>query len=186
MFLDMRRSMRQVGAWLALTLMVAVAPVTRAQDAPQQARPVVDATLDSMRGGQRSLRDERGRVVVLFYEDRAFVEVNDAFKGELTRFVTDNRLGDRVRTYGVANLRDVGSVPETLVRSMIQPLVERWGSDILLDWRGAMRDPPFSFQTSAANTAIIDRDGHIVWRHVGPIDDATRRDFYRALRASLR
>lgn len=151
-----------------------------------EAGPVVDATLDSMRGGRRSLRDDRGRVVVLFYEDRPHVELNDAFKGELLRFVTDNRLGDRVATYGVANLGDVGMVPQTLVRSMIAPLVERWGSDILLDWEGVMRRAPFSFETAAANTAILDREGRIVWRHVGAMDDAHRREFYRALRAALR
>jgi len=151
-----------------------------------EAGPVVDATLDAMRGGRRSLHDDRGRVVVLFYEDRPHVELNDAFKGELLRFITDNHLGDRVTTYGVANLGDVGMVPESLVRSMIAPLVDRWGADILLDWQGVMRRAPFSFQTSAANTAIIDREGRIVWRHVGAMDDARKREFYRALRAALR
>lgn len=155
-----------------------------AQDAPEA--DVVDATLDSMRGGRRSLRDDRGRVIVLFYEDRPHVEDNDALKGELLRFVTDNGLADRVSTYGVANLGDVGMVPESLVRSMIAPLVDRWGADILLDWHGVMRRPPFSFQTHAANVAIVDREGHIVWRHVGTVDAPRRRDFYRALRAALR
>lgn len=137
--------------------------------------------------GHRTLSDERGRrVIVLFYEDRAHVEDNDAFKGELRRFVVDNHLEDRVVTYGVANLADVGVVPEALVRSMIAPAVERWGSDILLDWEGVMRRPPFSFRTAAANVAIVDRQGRLVWHHVGPIDDARRRDFYRALRAAMR
>lgn len=171
---------------LALSLGL-VAGALHAQDAPPpDGQAVVDATLDSMRGGRRSLRDDRGRVVVLFYEDRPHVEDNDAFKGELLRFVADNHLGDRMSTYGVANLGDVGMVPETLVRSMIAPLVDRWGSDILLDWEGVMRREPFSFATHAANTAIVDRAGHIVWRHVGTLDDAHRREFYRALRAALR
>lgn len=146
----------------------------------------VDATLDSMRGGQRSLAAERGRrVVVLFYEDRPHVEDNDVLKGELRRFVVDNRLDERVVLYGVANLGDVGIVPESIVREMIRPLLERWGTDILLDWRGVMRAAPFSFQTHAANVALIDRNGHIVWRHVGTLDSEQRRDFYRALRRAL-
>jgi len=171
----------------AVLVLAALVPASAQDVAPgAEAAPVVDATLDSMRGGRRSLRDDRGRVVVLFYEDRPNVELNDAFKGELSRFVTDNHLGDRVRTYGVANLGDVGMVPQSMVRSMIAPLVERWGSDILLDWEGVMRRPPFSFQTAAANTVILDREGRIIWRHVGVVDDARRRDFYRALRAALR
>lgn len=159
------------------------APVAEAQDA---LAPVVDATLDAMRGGQRSLAAERGRrVVVLFYEDRPHVEDNDVLKGELRRFVVDNHLDERVVLYGVANLADVGMVPQAMVRRMISPLVERWGSDILLDWRGVMRQAPFSFASDAANVAIIGRDGRIVWRHVGTVDSDRRREFYRALRGAL-
>lgn len=188
----MPRARFAVSALLAFACVAAAAAwprASRAQEVTPAAAeaPVVDATLDSMRGGRRALRDERGRrVVVLFYEDRPHVELNDAFKGEIRRFVVDNQLTDRVVTYGVANLADVGVVPETLVRSMIAPLVDRWGSDILLDWEGVMRREPFGFRTHAANTAIVDRGGRIVWRHVGRIEDAQRRDFYRTLRGALR
>lgn len=153
----------------------------------QEATPaIVDATLDSMQGGQRSLAAERGhRVVVLFYEDRDHVEDNSAFKGDLSRFVLDNHLDDRVVMYGVANLADVGMVPQTLVRQMIAPLVDRWGSDILLDWDGVMRRAPFSFPTAATTCAIIDRSGAITYRYTGVIDEAQRRTFYRMLRASI-
>lgn len=151
----------------------------------QDAEPV-DATLDSMRGGTRTLSAERGsRVVVLFYEDRPHVEDNDVLKGELGRFIADNHLETRVVSYGVANLADVGMVPESLVRSMVQPLVERWGADILLDWEGVMRRPPFSFETYATNVAIIDRTGRIVWRHTGTVEGETRTAFFRALRRAL-
>jgi hypothetical protein len=139
-----------------------------------------------MRGGQRSLATERGRrVVVLFYEDRPHLEDNHVLKGELHRFVVDNHLDDRLVLYGVANLGDVGMVPESFVREMIRPLLDRWGVDILLDWRGLMRNAPFSFQTNASNVAIIDRSGHIVWRHTGTLDSEQRRDFYRTLRRAL-
>lgn len=188
----MPRARSAVSALLALACLafaVASPGASRAQEATAAGAEsaVVDAALDSIRGGRRALRDERGRrVVVLFYEDRPHVELNDAFKGEIRRFVVDNQLTERIVTYGVANLGDVGMVPETLVRSMIAPLVDRWGSDILLDWEGVMRRAPFEFRTHAANTAIVDRAGHIVWRHVGRIEDAQRRDFYRTLRAALR
>lgn len=153
----------------------------------QDTTPPVDATLDSMRGGRRSLAAERGRrIIVLFYEDRPHVEDNDTFKGELRRFVDDNHLGDRVVIYGVANLGDVGVVPEALVRSMIEPLVDRWGSDILLDWDGVMRRAPFSFATHAANVGIVDREGHVTYRFTGTLAATERREFYRALRAALR
>jgi hypothetical protein len=170
-------------------LVVAVTPLG-AQDTPPSssavAPPVVDADLPSMHGRVR-LASERGRrAVVLFYEDRAHVYDNDAFKGELRRFVADNHLEDRAVLYGVANLGDVGMVPEALVRSMIQPAVDRWGSDIMLDWEGVMRRAPFGFATDAANVGIIDRQGRLVFRHVGPVTDASRTAAYRAFRAAVR
>jgi hypothetical protein len=154
--------------------------------ASQAEAPVVDASMPSMQGHRR-LSDERGRrAMVLFYEDRAHVYDNDAFKGEVRRYLADNHLEERLVLYGVANLADVGMVPEALVRSMIQPAVERWGSDILLDWDGVMRRPPFAFATDSANVGLIDRQGRLSFRHTGPMSESSRRDFYRALRAALR
>jgi hypothetical protein len=175
----------------AILSFVAIEAAVVAQDAPPSStspstQPVVDADLPSMQG-RIHLATERGRrTVVLFYEDRAHVYDNDAFKGELRRFVADNHLEDRAVLYGVANLADVGMVPETLVRSMIQPAVERWGSDIMLDWEGVMRRAPFGFATDSANVGIIDRQGRLVFRHAGPMTDASRREAYRAFRASVR
>lgn len=188
---------RTFPAWalLALVAALAVEPGAHAQEAsetgsaaPAEASgpPLVDADLPSMQG-RRRLADERGhRAVILFYEDRPHVYDNDAFKGEARRFVADNHLGDRVVLYGVANLGDVGMVPEALVRSMIQPAVERWGSDILLDWDGVMRRAPFGFTTNAANVGLVDRNGRLVYRHAGPMSPESSREFYRALRSALR
>lgn len=180
-------------AWVPMLVLgavvIAVTPLF-AQDAPPPssaaAPQLVDADLPSMQG-RVHLATERGRrAVVLFYEDRAHVYDNDAFKGELRRYVADNHLEDRAVLYGVANLGDVGMVPEALVRSMIQPAVERWGSDIMLDWEGVMRRAPFGFATDAANVGIIDRQGRLVFRHVGPVTDTSRTAAYRAFRAAVR
>lgn len=169
-----------VSCCMVLVALGGAAPA-RAQDAEP-----VDATLEAMRGGSVTLSAQRGRrVVVLFYEDRPYVEANDALKGELGRFLTDNHLEERLVTYGVANLADVGMVPRALVREMIRPLVDRWGADILLDWDGVMRRPPFDFATLAANVAIIDRTGRIVWRHTGVVEGDVRTAFFRALRRAL-
>lgn len=172
---------------LLIALVVGSASAQEAASRPAAAAsPQVDATLDAMRGGRRSLSAERGRrVVVLFYEDRPHVEDNDVLKGELNRFLRDNHLEERLVLYGVANLADVGAVPQALVREMIRPLVDRWNADILLDWQGVMRRAPFDFPTAAAVVAIIDREGRIVFRHSGPVGDAERRAFYRALRGAL-
>ncbi len=168
-----------VGSFFALPF---APPLAHAQDVPA----LVDATMEAMRGGSHTLSAERGhRAVVLFYDDRDHIEDNAVFKGDLERFIIDNHLDDRVITYGVANLADVGMVPHALVRSMISPLLDRFRTDILLDWDGVMRRPPFSFPTAATTCAIIDRSGAILYRYSGTIDEAQRRTFYRMLRAAI-
>ena len=158
-------------------------PTAHAQDAVPM---LVDATMEAMRGGSHTLSAERGhRAVVLFYDDRDHIEDNAAFKGDLERFIIDNHLDDRVVTYGVANLADVGMVPHALVRTMITPLLDRFRSDILLDWDGVMRRPPFSFPTAASTCAIVDRSGALLYQYTGVIDETQRRTFYRVLRAAL-
>lgn len=179
---------RDRGAWArrVLPALVAVGLFVGAAHAQEAAPTLVDGTFESMRGGQRTLSGERGRrIVVLFYEDRNHIDDNSTFKGDLQRFVVDNHLDDRVVVYGVANLGDVGAVPHALVRSMISPLLDRWGTDILLDWEGTMRAAPFSFPTDATTCAVVDRTGAIIYRHTGAIDDTERRAFYRVLRGSL-
>ncbi|MCS6857826.1 MAG: hypothetical protein NZM37_08955 [Sandaracinaceae bacterium] len=167
--------------------MLLVFSVHAQQPSPEsEDAPLVDASLPSIMGHRR-LSDERGkRVVVLFYEDKAHIYDNDAFKGELRRYVADNHLEDRVVLYGVANLGDVGSVPESLVRALIRPAVERWGADILLDWQGMMRKPPFRFETDASNVGLIDREGRLRFRYTGVMTEESKKQFYRILRLSLR
>jgi hypothetical protein len=152
-----------------------------------QLEPPVHATLDSMRGGRRSLEAERGRrIVILFYEDRPHLQDNEQLKGNVRRFIETNNLRDRVLVYGVANLGDLGgAAPHDLVRRMIRPLIDRWGVEILLDWDGALRRPPFSFRTNSSNIAIVDRDGRIAFRSTGELDRTRTTAFYRALRRAL-
>lgn len=173
-----------MGVALALSLVV-VWPTAAQDGATTSMCSPVDASMDSMLG-HRTLSEERGRrAVVLFYEDRDHIYDNDALKIEMARFLIDNHLEDRLVLYGVANLGDVGSVPEALVRELIRPAIERWGGDILLDWDGTMRRPPFGFATAAANIAIVDRAGCISFRHSGTLDGDRRREFFRTLRRAV-
>ena len=184
---SMKTGWRARGAWVgALALSLFVVLPTAAQDgATTSMCSPVDASMDSMLG-HRTLSEERGRrAVVLFYEDRDHIYDNDALKIEMARFLIDNHLEDRLVLYGVPNLGDVGSVPEALVRELIRPAIERWGGDILLDWDGTMRRPPFGFATAAANIAIVDRTGCISFRHSGTLDGDRRREFFRTLRRAV-
>lgn len=156
--------------------------------AQDQTRPALDATLESVSGGNRTISAERGRrVIVLFYEDRNHLSTNEAFKGNLRRFIDDNHLGNRVVTIGVANLlRMPRSVPRSLVRSMIRPLVSEWSVDILLDWDGVMRTDPWPMQGNTSNVAILDKQSRLIWHTTGALSQQQTTQFYRTLRRAMR
>lgn len=101
-----------------------------AQDVPA----LVDTTIETIRDSSHTLSAKRKHhAIVLFYDDRDHIKDNADFKDDLERFIIDNHLDDRVVTYGVANLADMGMIPHALVRSMISPLLDRFRTDILLD-----------------------------------------------------
>ncbi len=146
----------------------------------------VDFALESTTGVTRTLRSERGRVVVVFYEGRDNARDNEDFKRTLHRFIQDNSLDEEVTAYAIADVSSVSSLVRGVVRSVVRRVAEEHGIELLLDWSGGLQEPPFGFQPGAANTAIIDRAGRIAWRHHGVIDDDSRRSFYSAFRAELR
>jgi hypothetical protein len=152
-----------------------------AQDAPE-----FDFRLEETSGQMRTMREARGRIVVVFYEDRAHSSDNDAFKHELYRFVQDNHLEARMRTYAIADVRGVEGVMRDMARAAIRGIASRYGIQLLLDWDGSLQSAPWSFADGAANVMLFDAHGQPAWRHTGTLGASQRSEFYRALRAHLR
>ena len=146
----------------------------------------LDFRIEATTGVHRTLRSERGRVVVVFFEDRDHVRDNHQFKLAFHRFLSTNDIDDEVTAYAVANVAGLGGWIRDIARSVIRSAAEDHDMEILMDWDGVLLEPPFSLADGEANVALIDRGGHLVWRHVGAIGDEARRDFYRHLRRTLR
>jgi hypothetical protein len=162
---------------------VAVA-VAHAQDVAPGAP--IDFSLEETSGQTRTMAAVRGRVVVIFYEDRAHTDTNRDFKLTLHRFVQDNGLADQMTTYAVANVQGLDGMVRDMARTAIRAIASQYGIQILLDWEGALQRAPLSMHGADANLALCDRAGRIRWRHTGAIGDAERRSFFRTLRALLR
>ena len=175
-----------------LAAIVGIAPGTavvesaRAQVIEAPGAPV-EFSLEETSGQTRTMSSVRGRVVVIFYEDRAHTDLNRDFKMNLYRFVQDNALAPQMTTYAVAN---TGGVQDGVIRDMartaIRAIAARYGIQILLDWEGLLQRAPFSFRDAAANVALVDRQGRIRWQHAGAIGETERRSFYATLRRLLR
>ncbi len=177
---------RRLPLALALGSLVLVSASLSAQ-APAPLSEPVDFALEETSGQTRTLAAVRGRVVFLFYEDRDHASVNRDFKALLHRFVIDNRLSDATTTYAVANVGGIGEgFARDIARTAIRAIASQYGIQILLDWDGALRRPPFSFRDAEANVAILDRLGRIRWRHTGSVGRVEQTAFFRTLRQLLR
>lgn len=157
------------------------APVTPPSGPPVLSEPA-DFDIEETSGVVRNLRDLRGRIVIVYHEDREHTDTNLALKMELYQFIRDNALSTEITTYGVANLRGVDGMVRDLARTAIRAMAAQYGIQILLDWDGALLAAPFSCADHEANFLLIDRQGRIRYRHAGVIEGAERTTMYRALR----
>ncbi len=146
----------------------------------------VDFALEETSGQTRTMSAVRGRVVIVFYEDREHTDTNRELKLTLHRFIEDNGLRGDTTTYAVANVGGIADgVIRDMARSAIRAVASQYGIQILLDWEAALQAAPFSFRGDDANVALVDRAGRIRWRHSGAIGDVERRSLFRTLRRLL-
>ncbi|UJR82609.1 peroxiredoxin family protein [Sandaracinus amylolyticus] len=177
--------MTRRAALLAMIAALSAATLARAQLVEPPSEPG-DFSLEETSGQTRTLASVRGRVVIVFYEDRDHTSVNHAFKETLHRFVIDNHLQQQATTYAVADVHGIDGIVRDMARGAIRTIAQRYGIQILLDWDGALRRAPFSLRGGEANVALIDRQGRVRWRHAGAIGETERTSFFRTFRQLLR
>lgn len=176
--------LRTLSSWfLAATLLTVPASRAVAWGAPSA--PVVNFTLESSGGGNRTLEAYRGKVVVLFYEDRHHTETNARVKEAVGRYGLANGLQDKVAVVAVANLKGFDFAPaSTIARKAIQTIASRFKIEILMDWRGALIDG-LGMKDANANVAVIDPDGHLRWRNSGRLSEEDQKSLLSSVQASL-
>jgi hypothetical protein len=168
-------------------VILAFASIGFAQDAGVSSDVVapgapVDFDIEETSGVTRNLRDVRGRVVVLWYEDREHTDTNYALKLELHQYIVDNHLEDEMTTYGIANVHGIDGMIRDMARSAIRTMASRYGIQILLDWDGVLQRAPFDCADGDANFVLVDRQGRIRYRHTGEMMGSNRTEMYRVLR----
>lgn len=146
---------------------------------------ICDLTLESTRGQPVPLQ-ELGRVRVLFYEAYGHTQDNESLKQACARLLTADGLGGRLEVLGVADLAGLGfGLVRHVVRRAVQAAAARYGTELLLDFQGALQRPPFSLTGGDSNVAVVAADGSIVFRAHGPLDEATTERFFDALTSAL-
>jgi hypothetical protein len=145
-----------------------------------------DFSLEETSGQTRTLAAVRGRIAIVFYEDREHTPDNQELKLTLHRYVVDNGLREHITTYGVANVAGIDGVVRDMARAAIRAVAAQYGIQILLDWDGALQRAPFSFPATGSTIALFDREGRLRYRVTGVHSAAQQSELFRTLRRLIR
>ena len=141
----------------------------------------VDFELESSSGGSRRLASLRGRVVVIFWEDRERHRANLALKRALSALDAPG-----LCLIAVGDVKDYDFEPvRAIVRVALSALARAIGVEILLDWRGTLAAAPFSLTPGAPNVLVIDPEGRPVLRARGELAPMAQREVLETVRAEL-
>jgi hypothetical protein len=164
-----------------------VAPTVIADEGPPAApRPAgVDFSLETSAGGSKALSTLRGKVVIMFYEDRHHTDTNARVKEAVGKYGVENKLQGKVEVLAVANLKGYDFNPaEGIARRAIQGIASRFGITIWMDWKGVVIDK-VGAQDANANVVVFDKDGVVKWKRAGRLSDADQQSLLDAVKAAL-
>ncbi|MCP5524295.1 MAG: hypothetical protein H7A46_22395 [Verrucomicrobiales bacterium] len=118
--------------------------------------------LTDQRGEKREVRFPLDRPLVITLADRAGSKQVAGWVEPVRR-----RFGESVRIEGVADLRAVPGFLRGLVRGQFAGL----DYPVMLDWDGAVVGPA-GYEGGAVAVWLVDREGNILWRGQGEVDEA--------------
>lgn len=148
---------------------------------PVPAPPAPDFALEGTSGQTRRLRDYRGRVVILIYEDRDSNQQNQALKRELAARARTEDLARDVAVVPVADLSAYDFWPASgFARDAVLDIARQQGLEILIDWSGSMAGA-YRFRPSTSYVLVIGRDGRVLFRHAGSLPPRARMRFFSVI-----
>ena len=129
----------------------------------------------------RRLRDYRGRVVILIYEDRDSNQQNNELKRELAERARSQDLSRDVAVVPVANLSSYSFWPASgFARDAVIDIAREQRMEILIDWSSSMSGA-YRFRPSTSYVMVLDRDGRVLFRHAGMLPPRARMRFFSVI-----
>ena len=161
-----------VGLTLLLSLMAA-APAGGA---------VLEASVSTSSGGAVQLSQFWGRPTILFYEDRNSMEANRPLKQELERLLAQNDRLRQTQVLAVANLQEYNWFPARQFALAGVKAAEAKNRILLyIDLDGSLTRAPIQLPRVGASVLVIDEQGNIVFRHLGPVGEKQRGHLFALL-----
>lgn len=137
--------------------------------------------LEGTSGQTRRLRDYRGRVVILIYEDRDSNQQNDALKRELADRARAQDLTRDVAVVPVANLSSYSFWPASgFARDAVVDIARQQNMEILIDWSNAMSGA-YRFRPATSYVMVLSREGRVLFRYAGPLPSRERMRFFSVI-----
>ena len=140
-----------------------------------------DFALEGTSGQTRRLRDYRGRVVILIYEDRDSNQQNNDLKRELAERARTEDLTRDVAVVPVANLSSYSFWPASgFARDAVVDIARQQSMEILIDWSNSMSGA-YRFRPSTSYVMVLGRDGRVLFRHAGALPMRARMRFFSVI-----
>jgi len=141
-------------------------------------------TVQSTQGRSLDFGALRGKAVVVFYEERDHVDDNVHLKESCGLLLEGGSMGDRFEVLGVADVAGLSFV-RGIVRTAVKAVAARYGTELWLDFEGALREQPWDLGGAGSAVMVLDPTGRIVFRRKGALDPYDLDAFFEALGAAL-
>jgi hypothetical protein len=161
-----------VGAIASVLMGGAVLGQQAPQGTPAPAGPAVDFSLPTTAGRDRSAAQLRGKVIVLFYETRGTITLNQHVKDAMgARFNRDRSLINRFALVAACNVAEYNSWPsQYFAREAISAVARSQRIELWLDWNRTLIQR-LGLRDGTSNIVLIDRQGRVRERLYGRVTD---------------
>lgn len=145
-----------------------------------------EAVLHRTDGREVMLSSHRGKPQVLFYEDRDSTEQNATLKRELFARGREEGLLESVGVIAIANLKAYDWFPARgFAVAAVRDAERIAGIPVLVDWRGALRLPPWSLPAKTSSVVVLDPQGLVAFEVSGALTSTQRAELFAVLKRLL-
>lgn len=183
----MHCTLARAAAALAFGAALYAAPLASPVVAQAMLNSVADFALPTTAGVTRSIVQYRGRVVLLFFEDRGTVRQNEHLRRALTQVQrTEPPLAGLFALVPVANVSGYNYWPmRHFAEQTVRSYARNTGIELWLDWSHTLQSR-LRLREGVSNVVVIDRHGRVRYHRWGRVPDTEVTPFMNLLRALAR
>lgn len=125
-----------------------------------------------------------GKPIVVFYEEKAAAQQNQALKDDLARVAPAEKYKEKVVFVAIADVVGYDYWPARgFVKSAVKKEQQKAGTPIYLDWDGGVR-AKLKIAVGQSNVIVYGRDGKALFSKAGPLTPSERQMVLDILKAS--